>query len=238
MALELDPRANQFLAALPDTELRRWLHELEPVTLALGDVLYEPGAMLEHVYFPTSAIVALLHRVDDDPPAEIALIGAEGVVGVALLMGDQSLPSSARVQCAGAAFRLQGEVLRDGFRRAPMLQRVLQFTQVLVTQMAQTAACNRQHSLEQRMCRWLLMSLDRSTGSELVMTQALIAGMLGMHREDVTETASLLQAEGVVRYAPGRIAVLDREGLALRACACRTIVKREYERLLPARVAV
>jgi len=238
MALAPDPRANQFLAALPDTELQRWLHELEPVNLALGDLLYEPGATPEPVYFPTTAIVALLHRVDDELPAEIALIGAEGVVGVALMMGDQSLPSSARVQCAGAAFRLRSEVLRDGFRRAPMLQRLLQFTQVLVMQMAQTAACNRQHSLEQRMCRWLLMSLDRSAGSELVMTQALIAGMLGVRREHVTETASLLQAEGLVRYAPGCIAVLDREGLARRGCACRTIMRREYERRLPARVAL
>jgi CRP-like cAMP-binding protein len=237
MALALDPRANRILAALPETELRHWQHELEPVELSLGQVLFEPGKTPAHLYFPATAIVSLMYLVDGDVPAEIAIVGREGVAGVVLLMGDEVAPSRAVVQSAGLAYRLDGQALKHGSRRAPVLQLVLRFTQALITQMAQTAVCNRQHSLERRLCRWLLMSLDRLPGSELVMTQELIAAMLGVRREDVTEAASLLQGEGLIRYAPGRIAVLDREAMSLRACGCYAVVKQEYDRLLPARAA-
>jgi len=238
MALALDPRANRILAALPEAELRRWQHELEPVELSLGQVLFEPGKTPAHLYFPSTAIVSLMYLVDGDVPAEIAVVGREGVAGVLLLMGDETAPSRAVVQSAGLAYRLDGQALKHGPRRAPVLQLVLRFTQALITQMAQTAVCNRQHSLERRLCRWLLMSLDRLPGSELVMTQELIAAMLGVRREEVTETASILQGEGLIRYAPGRITVLDRKALSQRACGCYALVKQEYDRLLPVRAAI
>ena len=233
-----DPKGNQLLAALPPAEYRRWLPHLEAVPLALGQVLYESGATLEHVYFPATAIVSLLYVMQDGASAEIAVVGLEGVVGVSLFMGGESTPSRAVVQSAGSAFRLRAQLLKDEFNRAgPVLHLLLRYTQALITQMAQTAVCNRHHSLEQQLCRWLLLSLDRLDGNELVMTQELIANMLGVRREGVTEGALKLQKAGLIRYARGHIMVLDRVGLERATCECYAVVKKEYDRLLPAELA-
>jgi CRP-like cAMP-binding protein len=233
-----DPRQNQLLAALPDSEWQRWLPLLEFVELPLGRVLYESDAMLQHVYFPTTAIVSLLYVLENGASAEIAVVGNEGIVGVSLFMGGGSTPSRAVVQSAGQGYRLRSQAMKDEFDRAgPVLHLLLRYTQALITQMAQTAVCNRHHSLDQQLCRWLLLSLDRLQGSELVMTQELIANMLGVRREGVTESALSLQKAGLIRYARGRISVLDRPGLERRTCECYAVVKREYERLLPRRPA-
>jgi CRP-like cAMP-binding protein len=228
---------NQLLAALPAEEWRRWQPELEQVDLNLGDVLYESGGTMTHVYFPTTAIVSLLYVMEDGASAEIAVVGHEGLVGISLFMGGESTPSRAVVQSAGKAFRLAAQQIQEHFKRAPVLHLLLRYTQALITQMAQTAVCNRHHSLDQQLCRWLLLSLDRLSGSELVMTQELIANMLGVRREGVTESATKLQKAGLIKYSRGRITVLDRARLEERSCECYAVVKKEYDRLLPQRVA-
>jgi CRP-like cAMP-binding protein len=226
------------LAALPATDWARWLPQLEAVELPLGRVLYESGTMLSHVYFPTTAIVSLLYVLEDGASAEIAVVGKEGLVGVSLFMGGDSTPSRAVVQSAGQGLRMRSAVLKEEFNRSSaVLHLLLRYTQALITQVAQTAVCNRHHALDQQLCRWLLLSLDRLDGHELVMTQELIANMLGVRREGVTEAAFKLQGDGLIRYARGHISVLDRQGLEKRACECYAVVKKEYDRLLPARLA-
>ena len=234
-----DPKKNLLLAALPDAELKRWLPQLEWVELPLGHVLYESGKTLDHVYFPTTAIVSLLYVLENGASAEIAVVGNEGIVGVSLFMGGGSTPSRAVVQSAGQGYRLTAPAMTEEFNRAgPVLHLLLRYTQALITQLAQTAVCNRHHSLDQQLCRWLLLSLDRLQGSELVMTQELIANMLGVRREGVTEGALNLQHAGLIRYTRGRITVLDRPGLEKRTCECYAVVKKEYDRLLPAKVTI
>ena len=234
MAHSPDPSRNHLLAALPDAEWRRWEPLLEAVEMPLGQVLYESGSTLSHVYFPTTAIVSLLYVMEDGASAEIAVVGNEGLIGVSLFMGGESTPSRAVVQSAGQGYRLASDTIKTEFKRAPVLHLLLRYTQALITQMAQTAVCNRHHTLDQQLCRWLLLSLDRLHGIELVMTQELIANMLGVRREGVTEAALKLQEAGLIRYARGRISVLDRTGLEARTCECYAVVKKEYDRLLPA----
>ena len=229
-----DPKANHLLAALPAAEWARWLPELESVDLPLGKVLYESGMTLAHVYFPTTAIVSLLYVMEDGASAEIGVVGNEGLVGVSLFMGGESTTSRAVVQSAGRGFRMRSAMLKDEFARSgPVLHLLLRYTQALITQMAQTAVCNRHHTLDQQLCRWLLLSLDRLEGPELMMTQELIANMLGVRREGVTEAALKLQKAGLISYARGHIMALDRPGLESRSCECYAVVKREYDRLLP-----
>ena len=231
-------KGNQLLAALQDSDFQRWLPQLEPIEMPLGQVLYESGATLSHVYFPSTAIVSLLYVMENGASAEIAVVGNEGIVGIALFMGGESTSSRAVVQSAGLGFRLKAQIMKDEFNRAgPVLHLLLRYTQALITQMAQTAVCNRHHSLDQQLCRWLLLSLDRLKGNELVMTQELIANMLGVRREGVTEGALKLQQDGLIRYARGHITVLDRAGLEKRSCECYAVVKREYDRLLPVKPA-
>ena len=230
-------KKNELLAALAPADWARWLPQLEAVKLPLGDVLYESGATLSHVYFPTTAIVSLLYVMENGASAEIAVVGNEGLVGISLFMGGESTPSRAVVQSAGDGFRMPAEDIKKEFKRAAVLHLLLRYTQALITQMSQTAVCNRHHSLDQQLCRWLLLSLDRLQGNELVMTQELIANMLGVRREGVTEGALKLQAAGFIKYSRGRITVLDRRGLEQRTCECYEVVKREYDRLLPARIA-
>jgi CRP-like cAMP-binding protein len=233
-----EPRGNWLLAALPEPEWQRWLPVLEKIEMPLGQVLYESGATLTHVYFPTSSIVSLLYVMENGASAEIAVVGNEGIVGVSLFMGGESTPSRAVVQSAGHGFRLQAQLMKDEFNRAgPVLHLLLRYTQALITQMAQTAVCNRHHSLHQQLCRWLLLSLDRLQGNELVMTQELIANMLGVRREGVTEAALKLQQSGLINYARGHITVLDRAGLEKCTCECYAVVKHEYDRLLPEKLA-
>jgi CRP-like cAMP-binding protein len=238
MAINPDFEANGLLAALPERERARWMPQLELVAMPLGQVLYESGTTLSHVYFPTTAIVSLLYVMENGASAEIAVVGREGIVGISLFMGGESTPSRAVVQSAGQGLRLSAPVIKDEFNRAPVLHLLLRYTQALITQMSQTAVCNRHHSLDQQLCRWLLLSLDRLGGTELAMTQELIANMLGVRREGVTEAAIKLQRSGLIRYARGHIQVLDRAGLERRACECYAVVKTEYERLLPNKVAV
>ena len=233
------PRGNQLLDALPETEWLRWQPQLELVDLPLGMVLYESGSTMGHVYFPTSAIVSLLYVLENGASAEIAVVGHEGVVGIAIFMGGGSTPSRAVVQSAGKGFRLRAGAMKDEFgRSSPVMHLLLRYTQALITQMTQTAVCNRHHSLDQQLCRWLLLSLDRLPGDNLVMTQELIANMLGVRREGVTEAALNLQKAGLIRYARGHIQVLDRLGLEQRTCECYQVVKTEYDRLLPPTLAV
>ena len=233
-----DPRRNALLAALPDAERSRWLAHVEPVEMPLGRVLYEPGSTLSHVYFPTSSIVSLLYVMDDGASAEIAVVGFEGIVGVSLFMGGESTTSRAVVQSAGVGFQLKASQMMEEFNRAgPALHLLLRYTQALITQMAQTAVCNRHHTLDQQLCRWLLLSLDRLRSNELVMTQELIANMLGVRREGVTEAAGRLHDAGVIEYRRGHITVHDRPQLEKRTCECYAVVKKEYDRLLPALTA-
>jgi CRP-like cAMP-binding protein len=228
------PRDNQLLAALPLADWRRWEPQLEQVELPLGHVLYESGRTMSHVVFPTSAVVSLLYVMENGASAEIAVVGCEGVVGIALFMGGESTPSRALVQSAGLGYRLRASTVKEEFdRSSEVLQLLLRYTQALITQMAQTAVCNRHHSLDQQLCRWLLLRLDRLPGSELVMTQELIANMLGVRREGVTEAALKLQAARLISYARGRIQVLNRAGLEQRTCECYAVVKKEHDRLLP-----
>src|ERR1700683_5431082 len=206
--------------------------------MPLAQVLYESGATLRHVYFPTTAIVSLLDVLENGESAEIAVVGNEGVVGISLFMGGKSTTSRAVVQSAGQGLRLKAEILKDEFDKAgPLLHLLLRYTQALITQMAQTAVCNRHHSLDQQLCRWLLLSLDRLPGNELIMTQELIADMLGVRPEGVTEAAMTLQRVGLIRYTRGHITVLDRPGLERRTCECYATVKKEYDRLLPPKIA-
>jgi CRP-like cAMP-binding protein len=229
----VDPRQNRLLAALPDEDWLRWRPYLEPVNLPLGHVLYESGATLSHAYFPTSTIVSMLYVTVDGASAEIAVAGFEGMVGIPLFMGGESTPSRAVVQSAGYAFRMPAQVLKTEFSRsAPVMKLLLRYTQALITQMAQTAVCNRHHSVDQQLCRWLLLSLDRLRDSELVMTQELIANMLGVRREGVTEAAIQLQKLGLIHYSRGHISVVDRPGLERRVCECYGVVRKEYDRLL------
>jgi CRP-like cAMP-binding protein len=229
---------NHLLAALPPAERARWLPSLEPVAMPLGQVLYESGMAMTHVYFPATSIASLLYVMEDGASAEIALVGNEGIVGVSLFMGGETTPSRSVVQSAGQGFRLPAHVLKAEFGRSgAVMHLLLRYTQALITQMAQTAVCNRHHSLDQQLCRWLLLSLDRLQGSDLVMTQELIANMLGVRREGVTEAASNLQRAGLIAYRRGHITVLDRKGLEQRTCECYAVVRREYERLLPGTAA-
>jgi CRP-like cAMP-binding protein len=233
-----DPRHNHLLASLPDEEWHRWSPMLEFVQMPLGQVLYESGVTLGFVYFPITSIVSLLYVMENGASAEIAVVGNEGIVGVSLFMGGESTPSRAVVQSAGVGCRLDAQIMKAEFNKAgPVLHLLLRYTQALITQMAQTAVCNRHHSLDQQLCRWLLLSLDRLGGDELVMTQELIANMLGVRREGVTEGALKLQKAELIRYSRGHITILNRAGLEQRTCECYRVVKREYERLLPPIVA-
>ena len=227
------PHLNRLLAALPAEEFERLAPHLELVAMPLGEVLYESGGQLRHVYFPTTSIVSLLYVMQNGASAEIAVIGNEGVVGVSLFMGGETTTSRAIVQSDGHGYRLEGQLLKDEFNRAGFLLRLLlRYTQALITQMAQTAVCNRHHSIEQQLCRWLLLSLDRLSSNTLVMTQELISNMLGVRREGVTEAARRLQTAGLIRYSRGRIEVIDRPRLEQAVCECYGVVKRESDRLL------
>ncbi len=228
------PHQNQLLDALPRIDYERITSHLELVPLALGDVLYESGSKLRYVYFPTTCIISLLYVMEDGASAEIAIVGNEGILGISLFMGGETTPSRAIVQSAGHAFRLKAHLLKEEFGRfGPTMHLLLRYTQALITQMAQTAVCNRHHSVDQQLCRWLLLSLDRLSSSELSMTQELIANMLGVRREGVTEAAGKLQDAGLIRYRRGLITVLDRPGLEARSCECYQVVKTEFDRLLP-----
>ncbi len=227
------PQQNHLLAALPQADFDLFAQHLELVPMALGQMLYEPGTQLRHAFFPTTSIVSLHYVTETGASAETAGVGNEGVVGISLFMGGDTTPSSAVVQTAGHAYRLDRHVLQSEFNRAGALQRLLlRYTQALMTQMAQTAVCNRHHSVEQQLCRWLLLTMDRVPARELVMTQELVASMLGVRRESVTEAAGNLQTAGYIRYRRGHIAVLERAGLEARVCECYGVVKKELERLL------
>jgi CRP-like cAMP-binding protein len=228
------PRQNRLLAALPEKDWQRIEPHLKPVKMDLGQVVYESGVQLEYVYLPTNSIVSLLYVLADGNSAEIALVGNEGLVGISLFMGGETTPSRGVVQSEGWAYRLKGQLLKDEFTRGGEMQHLLlRYTQALLTQMAQTAVCNRHHSIDQQLCRWLLLSLDRLDSDELTMTQELIANMLGVRREGVTEAAGKLQQAGLIRYSRGHITVVDRPGLEERCCECYGVVKRESDRLLP-----
>lgn len=232
------PAQNHLLGVLPAAVLDRLIPHLKLVSMSLGDVLYESGSSLRHVYFPTTAIVSLLYLLADGASAEIAVVGNEGIIGIALFMGGETTTNRAVVQSAGFAYRMPGQVLKDEFTRAgPMQHLLLRYTQALLTQMSQTAVCNRHHSVDQQLCRWLLLSLDRLNSNDLVMTQELIANMLGVRREGVTEAAGRLQKDGLITYSRGHITVIDRAGVEARCCECYAVVKRESDRLLPAEVA-
>jgi len=231
--------ANRLLAALPAADLERWRSHLEWTEMPLGQVLYECGCIPSHVYFPATAIVALLYVMENGASAEIAMVGNEGLVGISAFMGGGSTPGRAVVQSAGHGFRMKARAIKEEFERsADVAHLLLRYTQALITQMAQTAVCNRHHTVDQQLCRWLLLSLDRLPGHELQMTQELIAHMLGVRREGVTESAQKLQKAGLIRYARGHIEVLDRAGVERSSCECYAVVRREYERLLPAPSAV
>jgi CRP-like cAMP-binding protein len=239
MTISLDPRLNQLLAALPDVERLRLASELDGVEVHQGQALYESGSTISYVYFPTTALVSMVYEFEDGALAETAVVGDEGLVGIAVFMGGGSWLGRAFVLNAGHAFRLRAQALKDEFRRAgPLMRLLLRYTQALITQIAQTAACNRHHSLDQRMCRWLLLSLDRMQGNDVGMTQELIANMLGVRREGVTAAAQQLQKLGLIHCSRGHIAVLDRRGLEQRVCECYAVVRKEYERLLPHEGAV
>ncbi len=236
MTATYTPKQNHLLAALPSADYKRLLPELEHVRLELGQVLYESGSGQAYIYFPTDSIVSLLYVMQNGSSAEIAVVGYEGMVGIALFMGGETTPSRAVVQSAGPAYRFRDSLLKIEFERGGALQHLLlRYTQSLITQMAQTAACNRHHAVEQQLCRWLLLSLDRLHSSELTMTQELIANMLGVRREGVTEAAGNLQAAGLIHYSRGKITVLDRSKLEARVCECYAVVKRESDRLLSGR---
>ncbi len=227
------PRENHILDALEDAERDRLLPHLTQVPMTLGSVLYESGAALRHIYFPTDSIVSLLYVMEDGASAEIAVVGNEGAIGIALFMGGETTPSRAVVQSAGSAYRLPAGRLKQEFNRhGHMTLVLLRYTQALITQMAQTAVCNRHHTVDQQLCRWLLLSLDRLPSTQLKMTQELIANMLGVRREGVTHAAGKLQQQGVIAYRRGSITVLDRSKLEELCCECYTVVKKETDRLL------
>ena len=233
-----NPKQNHLIAALPAEIFERLLPHLEQVSMPLGEALYESGGQLQHAYFPTTAILSLHYVMEDGASAEIAGVGNEGVLGISLFMGGITTPSRATVQTGGSGYRLKNSVLLDEFnrvggRRTGALQKLLlRYTQALITQISQTAVCNRHHSVEQQLCRWLLLTLDRLPTGELTMTQELIASMLGVRREGITETAGNLQRAGLISYRRGHITVLDRTGLEKRACECYHVVKKEFHRLL------
>lgn len=227
------PRQNHLLAALPSAEFKRLEGDLELVPLSLGEVLYESGCKLSYVYFPTTSIVSMLYVLEDGAMAEVAIVGNEGMLGIFLFMGGETTPSRAVVQSAGWGYRLKAERLNAEFKRAgPLMRLLLRYTQALISQITQTAVCNRHHSIDQQLCRWVLLSMDRLSSDTLLMTQDLIANMLGVRREGVAEAAGKLQRAGLIRYSRGRITVLDRVGLELRACECYAVVKREFDWLL------
>jgi len=233
MSLPHSPNQNHLLAALPTAEFERLAPHLELVPMLLGETLYEPGGQLSHVYFPTTAIVSLLYVMESGSSAEIAGVGNEGVLGISLFMGGDTTPSSAVVQTGGHGYRLPGRLLKEEFNRGGLMQQLLlRYTQALVTQMFQTGACNRHHSIEQQLCRWLLLTLDRLPTNELIMTQELVASALGVRREGITETAGNLQRAGIISYRRGHISVLKRSGLEAGACECYAVVKKELARLL------
>jgi CRP-like cAMP-binding protein len=229
-----NPLQNFLLNALPTDEFERLQPSLELVKMKLGEVLYESGGKMPYVYFPTDCIVSMLYVMENGSSAEIAVVGKEGIIGVALFMGGGSMPNRAVVQSAGYAYRMRNQVFMQEFNRyAKLMHLLLRYTQALITQMAQTAVCNRHHSVDQQLCRWLLLSLDRLSTNELTMTQELIANMLGVRREGVTEAAGKLQQAGLIAYSRGHITVLDRPGLEDRVCECYQVVKCEFDRLLP-----
>ena len=228
-----NPKQNHLLAALPATEFDRLAPRLEPVPMLLGDTLYEPGGQLQHLYFPTTSVVSLLYIMESGVSAEMAGVGSEGVLGISLFMGGDTTPSSAVIQTAGRGYRLPAALLKEEFSRGGPLQRLLlRYTQALVTQMFQTGACNRHHSIEQQLCRWLLLTLDRMPSNELVLTQELVANALGVRREGVTEAAGNLQRAGIISYRRGHISVLKRAGLEAGSCECYAVVRKELDRLL------
>jgi CRP-like cAMP-binding protein len=228
-----DPNQNHLLAALLEAEYSRLSPHLEPIMMKLGDVLYESGGKLTHVYFPTSAIVSVHYVLENGNSSEIAGVGNEGVLGISLFMGGDTTPSRAVVQTAGHGYRLKSQYLLEEFNRAgPVMRLLLRYTQALLTQMSQTAVCNRHHTVEQQLCRWLLLTMDRLPSSELTMTQELIANMLGVRREGVTEAAGKLQARGYISYRRGHISVLNRIGLEGDVCECYDVVKKEFARLM------
>lgn len=229
-----DPRRNQLLSALWECASQDWKQQLEPVDMPLGQVLYEAGATVNHVYFPTTSIVSLMYVLENGATAETAVVGFEGVVGVSLFMGGDSSPCGATVRSAGRGFRLKASTLMTEFHHCgPMQHLMLRFAQAMITQMQQTLVCNRHHSVDQQLCRWLLLSLDRLSGNEVVMTQEQISNILGVRREGITAAALSLQKAGLIEYSRGRIAVLDRTGLEERTCECYAVVKAEYDQLLP-----
>ena len=235
MTCAFSPKQNYLLAALPDSEYQILFPDLDAVDMPLGKVLHDSGKAIDNVYFPITSIVALMYVTESGSTTEVGLVGKSGVVGVSSYMGGDSTTCRSVVQCAGRGFRLNARILKARFDKAgPLMHVFLRYTQALITQMGQTAACNRHHSLDQQICRWLLMSLDRSYGRELLMTQEVIANNLGVRREGVTETALKLQKAGLIRYARGHIEVLDRQGLEERSCECYKVVRAEYDRLLPA----
>ncbi len=235
--LATSPHLNHLLDALPADDFKRLAPHLDHRPLKLGDVLYEPGTAMRHVYFPTTAIVSLLYVMEDGASAEIGIVGNEGILGISLFMGGETTPSRAVVQSAGYGYRMRAQLLKDEFGRfGAMMQLLLRYTQALITQMSQTAVCNRHHTVDQQLCRWLLLSLDRLASNELTMTQELIANMLGVRREGVTDAAGKLQKAGLINYRRGKITVLDRQGVEERSCECYEVVKKEFDRLLPYRV--
>jgi CRP-like cAMP-binding protein len=232
MSLPPSPNSNYLLAALPAAEFARLESCLELVPMLLGDTLYEPGRQLQHVYFPTTAIVSLLYITESGASAEVARVGNEGILGIALFMGGETTPSSAVVQTAGYAYRLRGKLLKDEFNRAaPVRRLLLRYTQALITQISQTAVCNRHHTVKQQLCQWLLLTLDRLPADELIMTHGLVASAFGVRRETITEAAGDLQRDGLIRYRRGHIAVHERSGLEASACECYAVVKNELTRL-------
>lgn len=233
MFAQNDPKQNHLLAALPKSEFEHFAAHLELTSMKLGEVLYESGGRLNHVYFPTDSIVSLLYVMEDGSSAEIAVVGNEGILGISLFMGGETTPSRAVVQSEGSGYRLPAQLLKREFNRAgPMMLLLLRYTQALITQMSQTAVCNRHHSIDQQLSRWLLMSLDRLHSDELTMTQELIANMLGVRREGVTEAAGKLRDAGIIEYSRGHIKVLDRPKLEQHVCECYAVVKKEIDRLL------
>ena len=233
MVAIMTPKQNHLLAALPAEILERLSPHLELVAMPLGEVLYESGAQLYYVYFPTTAIVSLHYLLESGASAEIAGVGNEGVIGTSIFMGGNTTPSLATVQTAGCGYRLKARLMMEEFNRAgPMMRLMLRYTQALMTQISQTAVCNRHHSIEQQLCRWLLLTLDRLPSQELIITQELIAGMLGVRREGITEAAGNLQRFGLISYRRGHITVLDRSGLESHTCECYQVVKKEFHRLL------
>lgn len=239
METKLIKEQNYLFHSIPSVEWERLLPYIELIELPLGKVLYEPGTKMSHVCFPSTAIVSLLYALENGSSAEIAIVGNEGVVGISIFMGGESTSSRAVIQSAGLGYRVKSSLILEEFNRSgPVMHLFLRYTQALITQMSQTAVCNRHHTLDQQFCRWLLLSLDRLPSNELVMTQELIANMLGVRREGVTEAALKVQKAGLIKYARGRITILDRGGLEKRTCECYQVVKSEYERLLPEKMAI